>query len=210
MRHEDRERYTLQCLTASHHETRGQREVHITVSHSTTPWDTRTKRGTHYSASQHHTMRHEDRERYTLQCLTAPHHETRRQREVHITVSHPTDKGTHYRVSQHYIVGPDDRKRYKLQCLIAPHSHDLTTERGTHHSVSQHHIARPDDGESYTLQCLTAPHRTTWGQIFFDVSPSKDKQEQKTGVCKSSMPCSFLQLLHWEYVFRGFVCLCAA
>ena len=106
MRHEARERYTLQCLTAPHHETRGQREVHITVSHSTTLWDTRTERGTHYSVSQHHTMRHEDRERYTLQCLTAPHHETRRQREVHITVPHSTtswdtktEGGTHYSVS---------------------------------------------------------------------------------------------------------------
>ena len=49
-----------------------------------------TERGTHWSVSQHHIVRHDYRERYTLQCLTAPHRTTWRQREVHITVSHGT------------------------------------------------------------------------------------------------------------------------
>ena len=90
MRHEDRERYTLQCLTAPHHETLGQRKVHIAVSHRTTPRDTGTERCTHYSVSQHRTMRHEERERYTWLCLTAPHRMSWRQREVHMTVSDGT------------------------------------------------------------------------------------------------------------------------
>ena len=43
---------TLLCHTAPHHETRGQREVHITVSHSTTSYNRRTDK------------------KCTLQCLT--------------------------------------------------------------------------------------------------------------------------------------------
>ena len=163
MRHGDRERYTLQRLTASHHGTRGQREVHITVSHSTTPWNIRTEKGTHCSVSPHHTKRHGDRERYTLQCLTTPHHETRGEREVHMTVSHSTP------------------------------SYELTTKRGTYDSVWQHHIVRPEDRQKYTIT----------------VSPSKDKQEQETGACTSSMPCSLFQLLHWKSIFKSFVRPCA-
>ena len=37
----------------------------------------------HYCASQDHTMGHDDRERYTLQCLTAPHRTTGGQRKKH-------------------------------------------------------------------------------------------------------------------------------
>ena len=89
MRHEDREKYTLQSLTAPHRMTWRQRE-------------------------------------YTLQCLTALHRTTWRQREVHITVSHGTT------------------------------SYDLTTERGTHYSVSQHYIVRPEHrGKNCTLQYVT-------------------------------------------------------
>ena len=113
----------------------------------------------HYSASQHHTMRHDDRERYTLQCLTAPHRTTWGQREVPITVSHSTT------------------------------SYDLTTKRGTHYSVSH----------------IRTQHRTTEGKkkkAPYNVSPNKDKQEQQAGACKSSMLCSFFQLLHLKICFR--------
>ena len=58
------------------------------------------------------------------------------------------------------------------------------------------------DREKYTLKCLTAPNRTTGRKKKYSVSPSKEKQEQETGACKSSVPCSFLQLLHWKYVFQ--------
>ena len=77
----------------------------ITVPHSTTPWDTTTERGTHYSVSQHHIVRPEDRERYPLQCLTAPHRTTWQQKEVHITVSH---------IFVHNIVLPKGRKKKHL------------------------------------------------------------------------------------------------
>ena len=87
-----------------------------------------TERGTHYSVSQHHILRPDDRERYTLQCLTAPHRTTWRQREVHITVFNSTTsynrrtgggkkgkKGKTY-----YSVSPSKNKRQVLASLRCP------------------------------------------------------------------------------------------
>ena len=133
MRHGDRERYTLQRLTASHHGTRGQREVHITVSHSTTPWNIRTEKGTHCSISPHHTKRHGDRERYTLQCLTTPHHETRGEREVHMTVSHSTPS---YELTT---------KRGTYDCLTAPHCTTGGKTKIHNNSLTQQGQARTRD-----------------------------------------------------------------
>ena len=123
---------TLLYLTATHHETRGQREVYIAVSHRTTSYDLTTERGINYSVSQSYIVRPDNRERYILQCLLELHRATWQQREVHITVSHSTT------------------------------SYDLRTERGTHYSVSQHHIVRPDNKKRYTLQCLTYSYTTSY------------------------------------------------
>ena len=51
---------TLLCHTAPHHETRGQREVHITVSHSTTSYDLRQRevKQTNQPKTPHITMSH--------------------------------------------------------------------------------------------------------------------------------------------------------
>ena len=171
------------------------------MSHSTTSYDLTPEGGTRYSVSQRHIVRPGDRERHTLQCLTAPHRTTGGQRWVHITVS------------QHHIVRPDDREKYTLQCLTAPHrttrrqrevhitvshsatSYDRATERCTHYSVSQHHIVLPDDRERYTLRCLTAPHRTTRRQrevhikvslsttFYYPTTEKKNKKQQHTLQC---------------------------
>ena len=98
VRPDDRERYTLQCLTAPRLKPEDrEREVHSTESYGTMSYDWRPERGTQYSVSQHHVLQPEDRERYTVQCLTAPRTTTGGQREVHSTVSHSTtsyDRGT--------------------------------------------------------------------------------------------------------------------
>ena len=170
LRPEDRERYTLQYLTALHHRTWWQREAHITVSHRTASYDLTIEWGTNYSVSQCHIVRPDDRESYTLQCLTVPHHRTWRQREVHITVSHSTtaydlttEKVAHFSVLQHHILRPDDREVHITVSHITT-SYDLTTERVKHYSISRLQIVRPDDRERYTFQCVTAPNRTTWRQ----------------------------------------------
>ena len=95
-------------------------------------------------------------------------------------------------------------------CVRSSPLRGTRTERGACCSVSQHHIVGTDDKD--TGQCLAAPYRTTGRQkktTHHKVSLSKDKQEQKTGAYNSSMLCSFFQLLHWEYIFKSFVRLCA-
>ena len=117
----EKKRWSKLCLTAPHRETRGQRELHIiishsttssnhiTVSYSTTSYDLTTERGTHDSVSRHRILRPDDREVH----VTMSHSTTSSDLmiEVHITMSHSTT------------------------------SHDLTTERGTHYNISQRHIA---------------------------------------------------------------------
>ena len=79
---------------------------------------------------------------------------------------------------------------------------DRRTERGTHYSVSQHHIVRLTTERSKA-------NKPTQNPTHYNVSPSKDKQEQETRACKFSMCCSFFQLLNWKFVFRSFLHLCA-
>ena len=119
------EKYTLQYLNAPHRTTWRQRKVHIIVSHSTIHRVTRWQKSTHYSAPQHHTMRHEDRKWYTLQFS-----------QNHIV--RPEDRERYYySASQHHTMRHEDRERYTLQCLTAPH-------RTTGGQRKKH-----------TLQCLT-------------------------------------------------------
>ena len=122
MRHGDRERYTLQRLTASHHGTRGQREVHITVSHSITSDDLTTERGAHYSVSQHHIGGPDDRER----------------------------KATNYSVSQHQIVRPGDRE-VNITVSHSTTLYDLTTERHIKVSHSSTSYDQTTDRGNITL-----------------------------------------------------------
>ena len=129
--------------------------------------------GRHGCASQHHTMRHEDRERYTLQCLTAPHHETRGQREVHFTVSHNTapwdtrrERGTHDCVSQHPIVWADDNERY-IWLSDSTTLYDRRTDKNTPavcHSAKTSKNKRP---VFVSLRCPALCSSFYTEQIFF-------------------------------------------
>ena len=111
-RSDDRERHTLECLIAPHRTTCGQRDVHITVSHSTNRmtwrhWEVHitvshsttsykaAEGGTHYNISQH-IVGPDGRERCSLHCLTAPHRTTGGQKKMYITMTHQarTSKNT--------------------------------------------------------------------------------------------------------------------
>ena len=124
---------------------------HYCVPYSTTPWDTKTETGTHYVQSHSNTSYDLMTERYTSQCLTAPHRTT--ERGIHCSVSAPHRTITwQCRTEPHRTTW----RQREAHITVSPSttSYDLTTERGTRYSVSQHHIVRPDDRDVH----ITAPH----------------------------------------------------
>ena len=153
---------------------------HVTVSHSTTPWNMRTEDTLQCGHEDTLQCGHED----TLQCLTALHRETWGRR-THYSV----DMRTRYSVSQHYTMKHEDGghitvwtwghvtvwtwghvtvshsttpwnmrtedtlqcgHKDTLQCLTALHRM-IGGQKSTHYSISPHHTVRPEDRERYTL-----------------------------------------------------------
>ena len=87
-----------------------------------------TERGAHYSVSQHHIVWPDDRERYTLQCLTALHRTTWRQSEAHITVSHSTASYDRRLKKKHITVSHRARtSKNKRQVLASLRCPDLSS-----------------------------------------------------------------------------------